>query len=198
MEELGYAPVLPVEIKAYVLQQDHPETFSRIREIYSEIFPTVTDLRVGTRQDFDLEPALGSGVADRRLAFGAKERGVEPWIVNLSDGMRKVLIHLIELGVAPPDSVVVIDEIENSLGVNCLPDLAQFLLSQVPRVQLIMTSHHPQVINTITPEYWRLVTRHGSVVTIRNASRLPALQTASPLQKFTQLINLAEYEEGIT
>jgi predicted ATPase len=197
LDKLRQATDLSPVLKAYLLQEDHPEVFASVRETYSNIFPTVLDLRVASYEDLDAK----SPVQDeyRWMTAGIREQGVAGWIVrkDMSAGMWKALTFIIELTLAPVGGVFLVDEIENSLGVNCLPDLAELLLERSHEVQLVMTSHHPQVINVITPEYWRVVTRRGSVVTVRPASQFPALETASPLQKFTQLINLPEYEEGV-
>ncbi len=197
LDKLRQETDLSSVFKAYLLQEDHPEVFAAVREIYSNVFPTVLDLRVASYEDFNAKSPAQDEY--RWMTAGIREQGVDGWVLrrNISAGMWKVLTFIIELTLAPVGGVFLIDEIENSLGVNCLPDLAELLLERSHEVQLVMTSHHPQVINAVTPEHWRLVTRRGSVVTVRPASRFPALETASPLQKFTQLINLPEYEEGV-
>ena len=43
----------------------------------------------------------------------------------------------------------------------------------------------------------RLVTREGSVVTVKDVASIPEFDSASSLEKFTQLMNLEEYEEAI-
>ena len=190
LKEAGEVPVL---VRAYLLRKT-PE-FAELRDRYREIFPTVEDLWIGTFPEFEGD-VIGP---DHIVTAGVREAGVGGWIEasSLSSGMLKVLYYLIELALTPPESVLFIDELENSLGVNCLPDLSEELVRKSGEVQFIITSHHPQVINTITPEHWKLVTRQGSVVTVRDAKTIPALHTASPLQKFTQLINLPEYAEGV-
>jgi hypothetical protein len=37
-------------------------------------------------------------------------------------------------------------------------------------LQFIATSHHPYIINNIPYEYWKIVTRKGGHISIRNAS----------------------------
>lgn len=46
-------------------------------------------------------------------------------------------------------------------------------------------------------QYWKIVTRAGSAVTVREASQFKRLN-AQKLDHFVQLINLPEYTEGIT
>ena len=90
-----------------------------------------------------------------------------------------------------------IDELENSLGVNCLPDVARRMLKGLDQVQYLATSHHPRVINEIPFDRWKLVTRRGSGVRVVNARDIASLDRASSLEKFTELINLPEYVEGV-
>lgn len=187
---------LPVLVKAYLLQEHCLQEFAALRRRYFDIFPTVQDLRIGTLKEFAHGAAMRP---DYIVTVGVREAGVDRWIEgdDLSSGMLKILYYLIGLTLTCSDCVIFIDELENSLGVNCLPDLSEDLMRKSGEVQFIITSHHPQVINSITTNHWKLVTRQGSVVTVRDAESIPALHTASPLQKFTQLINLPEYAEGV-
>jgi predicted ATPase len=98
---------------------------------------------------------------------------------------------------APAGSVIVIDEFENSLGINCMPELTDFILDKAIERQFILTSHHPYIIHNIPWNKWQIVSRHDSDVKVTYAPDIPELDTASSLDKFTQLINLPEYEGGI-
>ena len=81
-------------------------------------------------------------------------------------------MHLLELALASPGTVIVIDEFENSLGVNCLPALSDLLLDHARELQFILTSHHPYVINNIPSTWWKVVTRQGGVVTVKDAESI--------------------------
>ncbi len=198
VEALGNASALPSLIKAYVLQKDHPELFAAITEQYTDIFPMVSSLRIDRCRSFDWRPRMSPDFLDQFLTVGLRERGVSRWITqDLSTGMMKTLAYLTELALAPSGSVFIVDELENSLGINCLPEIADHFLAKNRDIQIILTTHHPQVINMMPPEYWKLVTRRGSLVQVLDGGSIPALETASPLEKFTQLINLSMYEEGV-
>ena len=184
--------------KVFVFQELFPDDFQRIKEDYMEIFPTVTDLKIGLFGE--MAPAVARrfpGFADF-YALGIKEEGVQGWTVGqqVSAGMQRTLVHLLGIALAPSGAVIMADEIENSLGVNCLPQLVDHFLRRTD-LQFILTSHHPYVINNIPWRYWKLVTRKGSEVTVRDATSIPALDSASSLEKFTQLLNLEEYAEAI-
>jgi len=178
----------PPVLKAFCLQKFFPHLFNEIKEYYIDIFPELKDVRVSSKRDSD---------GDFLLFFEIQENGLEDWIPQqrISSGMFRTLIFLIEVISAPKESVILIDEFENSLGINCMAELTDFLLDKSPDVQFILTSHHPYIINNIPWKTWQIVSKYGNEVRVRKASDIPALDTASSLDKFTQLINLLDSEE---
>jgi len=176
-------------LMALYLQQWFPEELDQIRERYLDIFPSLEDLRVAFLQDGEAS----------RVEFSIKERGVERQIpqAEVSSGMKKVLAFLVELACTPSGSVFLLDELENSLGINCMPELVDALLAR-PNLQFILTSHHPYIINKIPVADWKVVTRQANRVKVLSARDIPALKGASHHQAFTRLINLPEYEAGIS
>lgn len=200
LEALREATDIPIVVRAFILQEDYPETFRAIVGQFMDIFETVLDVRLGKLGELAPEIlAHAPPFATESLALAIRERGVQGWITahDLSAGMLRILMHVLELALASVGTVIVIDEFENSLGVNCLPALADLLLDRADELQFVLTSHHPYVINNIPSTWWKVVTRHGSVVTVTDADTIPALQTASSHEKFLQLMNLPAYEEGI-
>ncbi|MBD2675379.1 ATP-binding protein, partial [Aphanizomenon flos-aquae FACHB-1416] len=126
----------PPVLKAFCLQKFFPHLFNEIKEYYIDIFPELKDVRVSSKRDSD---------GDFLLFFEIQENGLEDWIPQqrISSGMFRTLIFLIEVISAPKESVILIDEFENSLGINCMAELTDFLLDKSPDVQFILTSHHP-------------------------------------------------------
>ncbi|MCA9713769.1 MAG: ATP-binding protein [Myxococcales bacterium] len=192
---------LMLPLKAYVLQEKFPDDFRLlIVGPFQDIFPTITDIRVG------LAASLFPAEAHQRprkgllLDVAVREKGVRGWISSeeLAEGMHRTLVHLIELVLAPPGTVLLIDEYERSMGVNCLPAVTEHLLDRAGELQFIITSHHPYVIGNIAKEHWMLVRRHGSVVTIAPALSIPSLDTRSNQDAFIQLLNAEEYTEGVS
>jgi len=175
-----------VNYSGYVIQETLKDDWNNLQSTYCAIFPGVTEIGVERVQ----LPASRS-----KLVLRIREEGYDDWIPQerISSGMVRTLAHLIELTVAPPGSVIVIDEFENSLGVNCMPPLVDFLLERAPDFQYILTSHHPYIINNLPTDTWKLVMRKGSVVRVVSARDIPALRGASHHQAFTRLINLPEY-----
>ena len=126
-----------------------------------------------------------------------KEKSVLNWIEgsNLSSGMWKTLEHIAEIYLCADNSAILIDEFENSLGINCIDEITHQILASERNLQFIITSHHPYIINNIDYHYWKLVTRNGSVVQAEDATKYGIGR--SKHEAFTQLINLDAYAEGI-
>jgi predicted ATPase len=187
-DKTQYSTRNPPVLKAFYLQKFSPEIFNKIKEYYIDIFSEVKDVRVGSKRNSD---------GDARLFFEIQENGLEDWIPQerISSGMFRTLIFLVEVITAPEESVILIDEFENSLGINCMAELTDFILDKSSDVQFILTSHHPYIINNIPWKTWQIVSKYGNEVRVRKASNIPALDTVSSLDKFTQLINLLDWEE---
>lgn len=203
VEALGADLSHSLHDRAYLIQELFPESFAEIKAAFQDAFPSVLELRVYQVYIRD------AGVPDPDGAFDTfitvMEEGVElggPFAAipfsRMSSGMQRYLSFLVHLSFAPEGTVVLIDEIESSFGINCLPAAMRFLLSRAPSLQLILTSHHPYIIEQIPPQHWRIVTRRGSRVQVLDANTIPALEESrSHLDRFTRLINLPEYEQGI-
>jgi predicted ATPase len=178
----------PPVLKAFYLQKVFTDVFNEIKERYIDVFPEVKDVRVSSKRDSD---------RNFIIFFEIQENGVEDWIPQqrISSGMFRTLIFLVEVTAAPEESVILIDEFENSLGINCMAELTDFILDKSPDVQFILTSHHPYIINNIPWKTWQIVSKSGNKVRVRKAPDIPELNTASSLDKFTQLINLLDWEE---
>ena len=179
-------------LKAFLLERLHPEHFASIVHLYRDIFPAVESVTVVVEQT-----APGG---DRWLHFEIRERGIRVPISEreMSSGMRRALYHLFDIALAAPGSVIIIDEFENSFGVNCLPEITDFILEHTDRVQFILTSHHPYIINQIPMEHWKLVQRRGGTVSVHDADEFADLAESSRLDQFTRLINSPAYLEGVS
>jgi predicted ATPase len=175
-------------LRAYYLKEYFSQIFNEIKEAYIEIFPSVKDIRVTVDKQSD---------KNYNLLLEIQEHGLGNWIpqYQISSGMYLTLTYLIEITTAPEGSVFVVDEFENSLGINCMPQLTDIILDKSPELQFILTSHHPYIINNIPWKTWQLVSRSNGTIRSRKAVDIPTLNTASSLDKFTQLINLLEHEE---
>ncbi|MCK5525407.1 MAG: ATP-binding protein [Thiomargarita sp.] len=180
---------VPLLVKAFFLQKFHQNEFSEIKQYLINIFPSIGDLKVELIENHN-----------HKLFFRFKEKESDNWIPQhrMSAGMFRTLTHLIEISLAPTGSVIVIDEFENSLGINCMPDLVAFILSHAPNLQFIITSHHPYVINNIPWQNWKLVKRHKNRVNVNDAKDIPEFRDEESFhEKFIQLINHPDYRKSV-
>jgi hypothetical protein len=196
MAKLRQAVNVPLLKRAQILQTSFAETFDTLAIDFRDIFPTVTEVRVGLVAEFraSAQPAIRDMVT-----LAIKEVGVPNWVLgpDLSSGMFRTFVHLMEFELSPNGTVYLIDEVENSLGLNCLGPVIDHVKQKSRDIQFILTSHHPYIINNIGIDDWRIVTRKGSTVTVKNAAEIPALNGQSRQDKFIRLINATEYEAGI-
>jgi Fe-S cluster assembly ATPase SufC len=160
-----------------LLRINHLQIFDRIKSNFIDTFSQVEDFRILTEQtrfqhDDKVRPVF---------SLELKETSVDRWITqsNLSMGMLKTLTHITEIYLLSEGSILLIDEFENSLGVNCI-DVVTELLNDRKDIQFIITSHHPYIINKIPMQYWKIITRKGSVVTATNATDYEELSGSRP------------------
>lgn len=191
LERLAADLDLPLHHRANYMKTLFPEAFQVIEAAFRDAFPHVQEVSVVRYRPpgYEQEPGYNAAIAIR------EEGVVHPvFYSDLSLGMQRYLAFLFHLSFAPRGTVVLVDELESSLGVNCLPAATRFLMSRAPDLQLIITSHHPYIIEQIPPLHWKVVTRRGSLVHVLSASEIPALaDTRTHLDRFTRLINLPEY-----
>ncbi|CAH2572931.1 hypothetical protein PRNO82_02340 [Planktothrix rubescens] len=190
---------IPIPIKLSLIYRKFPDQFQIIKQKFIDIFTQIEDIKIEPIDTNNLTlPMSLSKILNESTVISIKEKGIISWIKQsrISAGMFKTLMYLSELFLLPKESLILIDEFENSLGVNCLDSLADTLLSEERDLQIIMTSHHPYIINNINPSHWKIITRKGGIVTVKNAQDWgirPSRQKA-----FIDLINLLEeYPEGI-
>lgn len=176
--------------KLFYTQQFAPEVFEQIKLRYSEIFPQVEDLQM-----VYIKPPTQNRSWPMPF-FQIKHEGVSRWIPQeeMSAGMRRSLLHLAQIYLCPQDSVIIIDEFENSLGVNCIDEVLKDVQTYRQDLQFIATSHHPYIINAVDYQDWKVVTRNGGRISIHKASEFQLGKSRH--KAFTQLVNLEAYQTG--
>lgn len=174
---------LPVAIKLYIAKKYYPELYIKIFEAVKELFIEVEDIDV--EEDNVRELYLVS-----IQVYGKKllQR-------DISNGMLKTIYYIVELFTMSEDSLVLIDEFENGLGVNCIDVLSELMLSERNDLQFIITSHHPKIINAIDKDKWRIIDRDNCIV--RNSGSLEYGIGNSQHDAYFNLINRWEFEGKI-
>ncbi len=183
-----------IKTKLCLLHRNQKKLFQEIVDSFVDIFPYVEDIKMETIKDDSRE--LPIFLSDS-LFVHVKEKNVSHWIdeFKMSSGMLRTLMHIAELYLCADDTVILIDEFENSLGINCINQITNSIVASERNLQFIITSHHPYIINDIGFSHWKIVTRKGSKVKAIDADQFPL--DKSKHKAFTQLANLTEYTEGI-
>lgn len=178
--------------KLYWLSEEKNELFLEIKERYVDVFPQVVDVKVSPIEDDDLPLFFRESPI-----IHIKEKGVESWIPQnrISSGMLRTFLHISEMYLLEEGTVILIDEFENSLGVNCINTLTEDLIFENSKIQFIATSHHPYIINKIPYEYWKIVARNKGEIVTHDAKNFKLGE--SHHERFMNLINLQEYKQGI-
>lgn len=99
------------------------------------------------------------------------------------------------LALWPDGTVYLIDEFETSLGVNCIDFITDDVVNESRRMQFVITSHHPYIINNIDAKYWKIVSRRGSVVEVTDS--FAGISDKSSHDMFIKLMNSDRYQNGI-
>ena len=158
-----------IRTKLYLTYENKLDIYEKIKSRFIDIFPQIGDLKV---EPFKTD-ILPKSIAEKfQPGISIKEKSVPKWISEnrISSGMLRTIIHIAEIFLANEGSVILIDEVENSLGINCIDILTDDLIHENKTLQFIATSHHPYIINNIPYEYWKIVTRQGGHIRICNAS----------------------------
>ena len=152
--------------KLYLTYFHNLDVFDKIRSKLIDVFQQIEDIKIEILDRNDLPKSVFIPY------IFIREKFVPKWIREdrISSGMLRTLIHISEIYLSNPGTVILIDEFENSLGINCIDILTDDLIHENKTLQFIATSHHPYIINNIPYEYWKIVTRKGGHINIRNAS----------------------------
>ncbi|MTJ49161.1 AAA family ATPase [Dolichospermum sp. UHCC 0259] len=158
-----------IRTKLYLSYFHKLDIFNKIKLRFIDVFQKIEDIKLEPLGADELPTLIAK---DSPAFVFIKEKYVPKWIREdiMSSGMLRTLIHISEIYLSNPGTVILIDEFENSLGINCIDILTDDLIHENKTLQFIATSHHPYIINNIPYEYWKIVTRKGGHINIRNAS----------------------------
>ena len=153
IKRIVYSPFYSPLEKLFLSHKAELEEFNTIADIFKEIFPLVEEIDFDFKRSTIIKDALSP-------VLKIKEKGVDSWIFqkDISAGMLRALMQITTLVFAQDGDVILIDEFENGLGVNCINQLADLVTDPEADVQIVMTSHHPYIINAIPVKWWKIVT----------------------------------------
>lgn len=174
---------LPVALKLYIVKQYYPEMYATIFSAIKELFGEIRDIQI-------VEDSV------REISVVAIDVYGKMLMQNeISNGMLKTIYYIVELITMSKNSVVLIDEFENGLGVNCIDVLAELLISERNDLQFIITSHHPKIINQISNLKWKIIEREINIV--KNSDSNEYGISHSQHDAYFNLLNRWEFEGKI-
>ena len=110
---------------------------------------------------------------------------------DISGGMLKAIYVLATSCFWPDGSVILLDELENALGVNCLDDIVDYICikSAENHQQFILTSHHPYIINHIPVTNWHIISQTHGIIDSKLAEEVNIGKEYNKQELFFQLLN---------
>ena len=180
-------------LKIALTSRNAPSTYEKIKENFISIFPHIEDIKIEPINQVEIPIPVS-----QYPFLQIKEKNIEKWILTweLANGMIKTLNVISDMYLLPSNSVILIDELENSLGINCIDAIGN-LLSERRNLQIVATSHHPYIINTIDMQYWKILTRRGGLVQVREAKDFERLSKRSLHDNFSRLLEIDEIVQGV-
>ena len=185
----------PVSARLYFLEKHLKEDYKIITDYLKSIFPFIEDILFLDITKF----TPNFPIKGKMPIFCIREKHVNKWIPykELSSGMQKVILILTDMKASPKGSIYLIDEYENSLGINAINILPSFLSEVGQDMQIFITSHHPYLISNIGVKNWYILHRKGSNVKILYGENNIERFGKSKQKAFVQLLNDSFYREGI-
>lgn len=190
-----YEAKLNLNANLFIISRLYKDIYERIKKQYKDVFPFIHQIDIRDLSQISANVDIAVEVP----IFCIREKGSSSWIPlpEMSSGMQKVLLILTDTFILPNNAIYIIDEYENSLGINAIDFFPNFVLELDKEIQFIITSHHPYIINEIPPKNWYLFHRKGTNVNIKYGDDLEKRFGKSKQKAFTQLINDPIYTEGI-
>lgn len=174
----------------YLLHKFCKKTFQEILNQYKFVFPFVEDIIVASSNS--VMPHIG--VDGAVVLIKEKHVSKATPLTDISSGMIKVLLIITDILTSPKSSLYMIDEYENSLGMNAINFLPSFLSEFCEERQFLITTHHPALINGIKTNDWIVFTRKGSTISTTKGAILMDRYSKSKQERYLQLINDPEFK----
>jgi len=143
-----------------------------------DVFPNVDDIKVVS----DYKDRL-------RLVINENGRQLEQG--SLSSGLLKTIYIIAVTCFSSGNTVILIDELENGLGINCLDEVTDYIIrsSSESGIQFILTSHHPYIVNKISEKDWKIISQENGIIHFLSSQEVGIDSDSNRQDKFFQLIN---------
>ena len=169
---------IPTLAQIYVVKKLNSELFQDLIFDLQNIFPSVEDIDVMETEN---------GI----LNLAVKENGKLLNKDSVSSGLLKTIYIVTVVRFSIGNTVVLLDEIENGLGINCLDEITQYIIqsADITNSQFILTSHHPYIINQISESNWKIISQKNGVISSASAQDIGIDTVNNRQEKFFQLMN---------
>ena len=168
----------PMSLFIYIVKKTYPKKYRIFLEDLQDIFPEIEDVYINQKIN-----------GDGNYYLSILQRG--QWILppDISSGMIRTIYLLACLHFCECNTMVLFDELENSLGINCLDEIVERIrmMENEKKIQFMLTSHHPYVINQIPADRWLVVSQNDNLIESKKAEELRIGRMKSEL--FFELIN---------
>ena len=169
------------------MRKNHPEQYKILTDFYKSIFPFIDKINIKLARASKIVSGAKGVIPNMSISHKGIKKPIQ-W-TELSSGMIKTLLILTDILTAPNESVILIDEYENSLGFTTIDFFPDFINIIEKRIQYFITSHHPYLINKIPRKNWYLLHRGENKINIIYGEDLLKRYSKSKQQAFIQLIN---------
>ena len=175
------------------------EQFSGIESDFKNIFPFVEKIDVKpiseVKEAEDLSLPLDAFIP----VLIIKEKKLKKLVpvFSISSGMMRAVIQLVDVYTMPENSIYLIDEIENSMGIRSLPVMIDILFKFSGKIQFIFTTHHAYIFNNVDVKYWKIMKRDGAHIKIADGTILKDKFSKSHQEAYIQLLNSDMIEDGV-
>lgn len=175
----------PIQNRLYIFNEIFKDKYYTAIKFFTSVFPTIehTEIKILNAPSFGIDTVVP--------IFLIREKGVKELIPlsELSSGMQKVLLIITDILSLTENCIYIIDEYENSLGINAIDFLPEFLINNSGNNQFIITTHHPYLINNMPIKNWLVFNRRGSTVEIKSGSEFEEKFGKSKQKAFIQLLS---------
>lgn len=170
-----YSPLMQIDL----VRTYDKALFNEFLFDLQNIFPSIEDIK--------MDLVAGSEFYNLYMLENGK------WIPknSIAGGILKTVYLLAVINFNFRNNIILLDELENSLGVNCLDEITDYILTATHshKSQFIMTSHHPYIISHITEPYWLIISQNNGVISAKKAHDVGITSVNNLQDLFFQLIN---------
>lgn len=188
-----------VNSQLYLLKEFHKDVFSGIESDFKNIFPFVEKIDVKPINEIEDVGGLSLPKDTFIPVLLIKEKKLKKPVpvFSISSGMMRAVIQLVDVYTMPENSIYLIDEIENSMGIRSLPVMIDILFKFSGKIQFIFTTHHAYIFNNVDVKYWKILTRDGSHIKVTDWTVLKEKYSKSHQDAYIQLLNSEMIEDGV-